>query len=101
MLSISRKSELPLDLKRIRRRCVRALPINCLPCIISLEKELEFMRESGEHMEFGIFDFYKVFSKAFGGEDGAGRLECKRGDVIKLPTEDMWCISCLRLLKLH
>ena len=31
------------------------------------------MRESGEPMEFGIFDFYKVFSKAFGeGEDGAG-----------------------------
>ena len=32
------------------------------------------MRESGEPMEFGIFDFYKVFSKAFGKEeDGAGR----------------------------
>ena len=30
------------------------------------------MRESGEPMECGIFDFYKVFSKAFGeGEDGA------------------------------
>ena len=24
------------------------------------------MRESGEPMEFGIFDFYKVFSRAFG-----------------------------------
>ena len=30
------------------------------------------MRESGKPMEFGIFDFYKVFSKAFGEEDGAG-----------------------------
>ena len=31
------------------------------------------MRESGEPMECGIFDFYKVFSRAFGEEeDGAG-----------------------------
>ena len=31
------------------------------------------MREPGEPMGFGIFDFYKVFSKAFGEEeDGAG-----------------------------
>ena len=31
------------------------------------------MRESGEPMEFGIFDFYKVFSRAFGEEeDGVG-----------------------------
>ena len=28
------------------------------------------MRESGEPMEFGIFDFYKVFSKAFGEGEG-------------------------------
>ena len=28
------------------------------------------MRESGEPMECGIFDFYKVFSRAFGEEDG-------------------------------
>jgi len=27
------------------------------------------MQESGEPMEFGIFDFYKVFSRAFGEED--------------------------------
>jgi hypothetical protein len=26
------------------------------------------MRESGERVEFGIFDFYKVFSRAFGEE---------------------------------
>jgi len=45
---------------------------NCPSCILSLEKGLELIRESGEPMEFGIFDFYKVFSRAFGeGEDGA------------------------------
>jgi hypothetical protein len=46
---------------------------NCLSCILSLEKGLELMRASGEPMEFGIFDFYKVFSRAFGEEeDGVG-----------------------------
>ena len=34
---------------------------NCPSCISSFEKGLELMRESGEPMEFGIFDFYKVF----------------------------------------
>ena len=30
------------------------------------------MRESGEPIEFGIFDFYKVFSRALGeGSNGA------------------------------
>ena len=33
------------------------------------------MRESGETMECGIFDSYKVFSRAFGEEeDGAGGM---------------------------
>jgi len=32
------------------------------------------MREPGEPRECGIFDLYKVFSRAFGeGEDGGGR----------------------------
>ena len=45
---------------------------NCPSCILSLEQGLELMRKSGEPMEFGIFDFYKVFSRAFGEEeDGA------------------------------
>jgi len=45
------------------------------------------MRESGEPMEFGIFDFYKVFSKAFGeGEDGAGGLEWTREYLVTPPT---------------
>jgi len=49
---------------------------NCPFCILSLEKGLELMRESGEPVECGIFDFYKVFSRAFGeGEDGQGGLE--------------------------
>jgi len=46
---------------------------NCLPCILSLEQGLELMQESGGPMECGIFDFYKVFSRAFGEEeDGLG-----------------------------
>jgi len=44
---------------------------NCPSCILSLEKGLELMRESGEPMECGIFDFSKVFSRAFG-EEGNG-----------------------------
>jgi len=36
------------------------------------------MRESGEPMECGIFDFYKVFSRAF----GEGDLEWEVGDVV-------------------
>ena len=45
---------------------------NCPSCILSLKKGLEMMRESGEPMEFGIFDFYKAFSRAFGeGSNGA------------------------------
>jgi hypothetical protein len=43
---------------------------NCPPCLLFLEQGLELMREAGEPMECGIFDFYKVFSRAFGEEDG-------------------------------
>jgi hypothetical protein len=45
---------------------------NCLPCILFLEQGRELRREAGEPMECGIFDLYKVFSRAFGkeGEDG-------------------------------
>ena len=44
------------------------------------------MRESGEPMEFGIFDFYRVFSRALG-EGGMGQrgLEWKPGDVATDP----------------
>ena len=47
---------------------------NCQSIILSLGKGLELMRESGEPMECGIFDFYKVFSRAFGeeGNEAAG-----------------------------
>ena len=41
---------------------------NCPSCILSLEQGLELRREAGEPMEGGIFDFYKVFSRAFGEE---------------------------------
>jgi len=38
------------------------------------------MQESGEPMEFGIFDFYKVFSRAFGEEeDGTGGVRVGGG----------------------
>ena len=39
---------------------------NCPSCILFLEQGLELMWESGEPLECGIFDFYKVFSRAFG-----------------------------------
>jgi len=46
---------------------------NCPFCILSFEMGLELMQDSGEPMEFGIFDFYKMFSRAFGEEeDGVG-----------------------------
>ena len=46
---------------------------SCPPCILFLEKGLELMQESGEPMEFWIFDFYKAFSRAFG-EKGNGAV---------------------------
>ena len=46
---------------------------NYPPCILFSEQGLELIRESGEPMECEIFDFYKVFSRAYReGEDGAG-----------------------------
>ena len=36
---------------------------------LTLKQGLELMWESGEPMECGIFDFSKVFSRAFGEED--------------------------------
>ena len=49
-------------------------PLTQLPALyLFLKQGLELMWESGEPMECGIFDFYKVFSKAFGEEeDGVG-----------------------------
>ena len=53
---------------------------NCPPCILFLEQGLELMREAGEPMECGIFDFYKVFSRALGEEeDGAGEVRVEGG----------------------
>jgi len=48
------------------------------------------MRESGEPMEFGIFDFYKVFSRAFvKGVMGQLGFKWKPGDLItNLSPED-------------
>jgi hypothetical protein len=70
---------------------------NCPPCILSL-KGLELMQESGKPMEFGIFDFYKVFSRAFGEEgNGAGDLEWKVRDVV---TDPDWKIRKASMLML-
>ena len=35
---------------------------NCQSCILSFEKGLELIQEPGEPIEFGIFDYSKVFS---------------------------------------
>jgi len=53
---------------------VRTALTNYPSCILSLEQGLELMQESGEPMEFGIFDYSKVFSRAFGewGNGAAG-----------------------------
>ena len=42
---------------------------NCPPCILYLEQGPKLMREAGGPVECGIFDFYKVFSRAFGEEE--------------------------------
>ena len=56
---------------------------NCPSCILSLENGLELMRESGEPMEFGIFDYSKVFTRTFGeGGWGSRDLKWKQGDVV-------------------
>ena len=50
------------------RGCLQAT--NQLPVLsLTSERGLELMRASGEPTEFGIFDFYKVFSRASGEED--------------------------------
>jgi len=59
-------------IKIAKKQGANKLLTNCPSCILFLEQGLELMRES-EPMECGIFDFYKVFSMAFGEEeDGIG-----------------------------
>ena len=58
---------------------------------------LELMRESGKPMEFGIFDFYKVFSRAFvKGVMGQLGFEWKPGDVITTPDGATFCPGDLK-----
>jgi len=60
---------------------------NCPPFILFLEQGLVLMRESGEPMECGIFDFYKVFPRAFGEEeDGWGGLRMEANGMISSQT---------------
>ena len=72
--------------------CVQMLT-NCPPCILFLEQGLELMRESGEPMECGIFDFYKVFSRAFGEEEdgAAGRWSGRWGMSSRTPHAATLC----------
>ena len=58
------------------------LLINCPSCILSSEQGLDLMRESGEPMEFGIFDFSRCFQGLYvRGVMGQRELKWKRGDV--------------------
>jgi len=60
-------------IEMVKEQGANKLLTNCPPCILSVEQGLELMRKSGEPVECGIFDFYKVFSRAFGeGEEGVG-----------------------------
>ena len=56
------------------------------------------MRESGEPMECGIFDFYKVFSRAFGeGEEGG----CRQRPRIRNPQASalmLWDLEFLSFI---
>ena len=59
-------------MEKAKKQGANKLLTNCTPCPLFLEKGLELMREPGEPVEFWIYDFSKVFSRAFGEEeDGA------------------------------
>ena len=61
-------------LEMVKEEGAHDLLTNCPSCILFLEQGLEVRWESGGPIECGIFDFYKVFSRAFGEEeDGAAR----------------------------
>jgi fumarate reductase (CoM/CoB) subunit B len=48
---------------------VDGLLTNCPFCILSFERGLDLKEGAGETMDFGIFDFYKIFSRAFGEDE--------------------------------
>ena len=64
---------------------------NCPPCILFLEQGLELMQEASEPMGCGIFDFYKVFPRAFGErKDGVGGVRVGGGGCLpNLPQPRM------------
>ncbi|MBC2747005.1 MAG: hypothetical protein HF975_08375 [ANME-2 cluster archaeon] len=69
-------------MEKAKKQGANKLLTNCTPCPLFLEQGLELMREPGEPMECGIFDFYKVFSRAFGeGRMRQEGLEWEVGDV--------------------
>ena len=60
------------------------------------------MRESGEPMECGIFDFYKVFSRAFGEEeDGVGGVRVGGGGCRDKPIFEKQVCTQLTCISLH
>jgi fumarate reductase (CoM/CoB) subunit B len=48
---------------------IDGLLTNCPFCILSFERGLALKKEAGEDMEFEIFDFYKIFSRAYSSGD--------------------------------
>ena len=79
-----------------------------LPALL-LEQGRELMREAGEPTECGIFDFYKVFSRAFGKgkkryllykeRRGTIAILLKEKDVhIRSPIESIYSIEFQRNL---
>ena len=70
--------------KWLSKRSVRAPTASSVS--YSFKGGLELMRELGEPMEFGIFDFCKVFSRAFvKGVMGQLGFEWKPGDIVNEP----------------
>ena len=55
-------------IKIAKKQGANKLLTNCPPCILFLEQGRELRREAGVPVECVIFDFYKVFSRAFGEE---------------------------------
>ncbi len=75
---------------------------NCPSYILSLKKGLELMQESGEPVEFRIFDFYKVFPRAFGEEgNGAAGTWMEAGGcppILATPGMEVRGIHALRVV---
>ena len=80
---------LPRPFHMAKEQGANKLLTNCPSCILSLEQGRELMREAGEPMECGIFDLYKVFSRALvRGMVGQGRVRVGGGGCC--PAHSTW-----------